>query len=51
MPKNFWGINSYIDLTIKNYTFYAITVMYKDDEEIHMKLYKSAMVKRTTIKY
>lgn len=45
-PKTFGALTSYIDLTIKNYTFYAITVMYKDDEEIHMKLYKSAMVKK-----
>uniref|UniRef100_UPI004047BBAA hypothetical protein n=1 Tax=Aliarcobacter sp. TaxID=2321116 RepID=UPI004047BBAA len=45
-PKTFGALTSYIDLTIKNYTFYAISVMYKDDEEIHMKLYKSAMVKK-----
>ena len=42
-----YGINNaYIDLAIKNYTFYAITVMYENDEEVHMKLYKSAMVKK-----
>ena len=45
-PKTFGALTSYIDLTIKNYTFYAITVMYQNDEEIHMKLYKSAMVKK-----
>ncbi len=45
-PKTFGSLTSYIDLTIKNYTFYAITVMYQNDEEIHMKLYKSAMVKK-----
>lgn len=45
-PKTFGAQTSYIDLTIKNYTFYAITVMYENDEEIHMKLYKSAMVKK-----
>ncbi len=42
-----YGVNTaYIDLSIKNYTFYAITVMYENDEEVHMKLYKSAMVKK-----
>ena len=45
-PKNYGSQTSYIDLTIKNYLFYAITVMYENDEEIHMKLYKSAMVKK-----
>lgn len=45
-PKTFGALTSYIDLTIKNYTFYAITVSYENDEEIHMKLYKSAMVKK-----
>ena len=45
-PKTFGSLTSYIDLTLKNYTFYAITVMYQNDEEIHMKLYKSAMVKK-----
>jgi len=45
-PKTFGALTSYIDLNIKNYTFYAITVMYENEEEIHMKLYKSAMVKK-----
>ena len=45
-PKTFGALTSYIDLNIKNYTFYAITVTYENDEEIHMKLYKSAMVKK-----
>lgn len=45
-PKTFGALTSYIDLTMKNYTFYAITVTYENDEEIHMKLYKSAMVKK-----
>ena len=45
-PKTFWALTSYIDLTIKNYTFYAITVTYENEDEIHMKLYKSAMVKK-----
>ncbi|MGM0518327.1 MAG: hypothetical protein ACQERD_01645 [Campylobacterota bacterium] len=42
-----YGVNtSYINLSIKNYIFYAITVTYENDEEVHMKLYKSAMVKK-----
>ena len=45
-PKTFGALTSYIDLPIKNYTFYAITVMYENEDEIHMKLYKSAMVKK-----
>lgn len=45
-PKSFGAETSYIDLTIKNYTFYAITVKYENEDEIHMKLYKSAMVKK-----
>jgi len=45
-PKSFGADTSYIDLTIKNYTFYAITVKYENEDEIHMKLYKSAMVKK-----
>ncbi len=45
-PKTFGANTSYIDLSLKNYTFYAVTVMYQDEDEIHMKLYKSAMVKK-----
>lgn len=45
-PKTFGLETTYFDLTIKNYTFYAITVKYKNEDEIHMKLYKSAMVKK-----
>ncbi|QKF66896.1 hypothetical protein AVENP_1342 [Arcobacter venerupis] len=45
-PKTFGAQTSYIDLNIKNYTFYAVTVMYENEDEIHMKLYKSAMVKK-----
>ncbi len=45
-PKTFGVLTSYIDLNIKNYTFYAITVKYDNEDEIHMKLYKSAMVKK-----
>ena len=45
-PKNFGALTSYIDITIKNYTFYAITVMYENDDEIHMKSYKGAKIKK-----
>ena len=45
-PKTFGALTSYIDLTIMNYTFYAITVTYENEDEIHIKLYKSAMVKK-----
>jgi len=45
-PKSFGAETSYINLTIQNYTFYAITVKYDNEDEIHMKLYKSAMVKK-----
>ena len=45
-PKSFGAETSYINLTIQNYTFYAITVMYENEDEIHLKLYKSAMVKK-----
>lgn len=45
-PQSFGVETSYIDLTIKNYSFYAITVKYENEEELHTKLYKSAMVKK-----
>jgi len=45
-PKSFGAQTSYIDLTMQNYTFYAVTVKYDNEDEIHMKLYKSAMVKK-----
>ncbi len=45
-PKSFGAETSYIDLVLKNYTFYAITVKYENEDELHMKLYKSAMVKK-----
>ena len=45
-PKSFGAETSYINLTIQNYTFYAVTVMYENEDEIHLKLYKSAMVKK-----
>lgn len=45
-PNSFGFQTSYINLPIKSYTFYAITVGYENEDEIHMKLYKSTMVKR-----
>lgn len=45
-PQTFGVETTYFDLAIKNYTFYAITVKYENEDEIHMKLYKSAMVKK-----
>jgi len=45
-PKSFGAETSYIDLTIQNYTFYAITVKYNNEDEIHMKLYKSTIAKK-----
>ncbi|MAD43113.1 MAG: hypothetical protein CL623_12080 [Arcobacter sp.] len=45
-PKSFGVETSYIDLTIQSYTFYAITVKYDNEDEIHMKLYKSTMAKK-----
>jgi nitrogen-specific signal transduction histidine kinase len=45
-PKSFGAETSYIDLNLQNYTFYAITVKYDNEDEIHMKLYKSTMAKK-----
>lgn len=45
-PKTFGLETNYFDLKLKNYSFYAITVKYDNEDEIHMKLYKSAMVKK-----
>lgn len=45
-PQSFGVETTYFDLTIKNYSFYAITVKYENEDELHMKLYKSAMVKK-----
>jgi nitrogen-specific signal transduction histidine kinase len=47
--KTFGVETTYFDLIIKNYTFYAITVKYEDEDNIHMKLYKSAMGKKETL--
>lgn len=47
-PTTFGEKTSYVDLSIKNYIFYAITIFYENDEEITLKLYKSTMVKKHT---
>lgn len=47
-PKTFGVDTTYFDLNIKNYTFYAITVKYENEDEIHMKLYKSTIVKKNS---
>lgn len=42
-----YGFNtSYVNLRLKNYVFFAISVGYENDEEITIKLYKSTMVKK-----
>ena len=45
-PQSFGVETTYFDLPIKNYSFYAVTVKYENEDELHMKLYKSAMVKK-----
>lgn len=45
-PMNFGLNTSYVNLTLDNYTFYAITVGYKNEDSITVKLYKSIMLKK-----
>lgn len=45
-PASFGFNTSYINLPLKNYLFYAITVGYENEDEIHVKLYKSTFVKK-----
>ncbi len=45
-PANYGFETTYINLTLHNYTFYAISITYESDDEIHMKLYKSTNVKQ-----
>ncbi|MFV0563744.1 hypothetical protein [Malaciobacter mytili] len=45
-PKTFGVETTYIDLHLKNYTFYAVTISYEDEEAINIKLYKSTMGKK-----
>lgn len=42
--KTYGEKTTYIGLKLKNYSFYAVTVIYQNDEEIHLKLYKSASI-------
>lgn len=45
-PANYGFETTYINLSLHNYLFYAISVTYENDDEIHMKLYKSTSVKQ-----
>ncbi|MDD2639845.1 MAG: hypothetical protein PHS65_02515 [Arcobacteraceae bacterium] len=45
-PATYGFATSYINLSIKNYVFYAITVGYETEEELFVKFYKSTMVKK-----
>lgn len=42
----FGSKTTFLDLNLKNYNFYAITVYYESEDEIQIKLYKSTMVKK-----
>lgn len=44
--QSFGTKTTYFNLKIKNYSYYAITVKYENEDELHVKLYKSAMVKK-----
>ncbi len=37
---------TYLNLNLRNYNFYAITVYYNSEEEIQIKLYKATLVKK-----
>lgn len=45
-PNSFGAKTTYVDLHMKNYIFYAVTISYEDEEAINIKLYKSTMVKK-----
>lgn len=45
-PATYGFSTSYINLQLKNYVFYAITVGYETEEELFVKFYKSTMVKK-----
>ncbi len=45
-PSTYGFETSYVDLTLKNYSFYAISVGYETDEEIFVKFYKATTVKK-----
>lgn len=44
--KTYGKQTTYVDIKLGNYTFYAITVMYENEDEIYVKLYKSSMAKK-----
>lgn len=48
-PITFGFDTSYIDLSLGNYKFYAVTVGYSDEENISLKLYKSITTKKENI--
>lgn len=45
-PATYGFSTSYVNLPLKNYIFYAITVGYESKEELFVKFYKSTMVKK-----
>lgn len=45
-PQTFGVETTYVDLHLKNYIFYAVTISYEDEDNINIKLYKSTMVKK-----
>ena len=45
-PSNYGFETTYINLAMHNYLFYAVSVTYENDDEIHIKLYKSTSVKQ-----
>lgn len=45
-PANYGFETTYLNLTLHNYVFYAVSVTYDNDDEIHLKLYKSTTVKQ-----
>ncbi len=45
-PSSYGFETSYINLSLKNYSFYAISVGYESDEEIFVKFYKATSVKK-----
>jgi len=45
-PATFGFETTYVNLPMHNYLFYAISVGYENEDEIHIKLYKSTSVKQ-----
>lgn len=46
--KTYGAKTSYVNLHLLDYTFYAISVIYENDEQIHIKLYKSVLAKKNS---